>query len=85
MTYVVSRRDFVAALLASSSLAGAAPNIAAAGDDPPGDIERIEHLGPYFDQCSLPGERRRDGVVPRHATCIQVARARWLVLYSTHA
>src|SRR5262249_5507093 len=48
----------------------------------PGDIEKIEHLGMYLGDCSLPGDSRADGVVPRHATCVQVARDRWLVLYS---
>jgi hypothetical protein len=51
---------------------------------PAGDIERIEHLGPYISSCSLPGETKADGISPRHANCIQVAASRWLVLYSTH-
>ncbi len=51
---------------------------------PAGDIESLEHLGEFIRECTLPGETRRDDVVPRHANCIQVARARWLVIYSTH-
>lgn len=50
----------------------------------PGDIEKIEHLGLLFDQCTLPGETRADGVVPRHANALQLSRDRWLVVYSTH-
>lgn len=49
-----------------------------------GNIEKIEHLGVYLGDCTLPGDTKVDGVVPRHATCIQVARDRWMVLYSTH-
>jgi len=50
----------------------------------PGDIEKVEHLGRLFDQCTLPGETRADGVVPRHANALQLSRDRWLVVYSTH-
>ncbi len=51
---------------------------------PPGDIESIEHLGPLIHACTLPGETRADGVVPRHANGLQLSRDRWLIVYSTH-
>lgn len=44
----------------------------------------LEPLGLLIRECSLPGARRADDVVPRHANCIQVSRSRWLVVYSTH-
>lgn len=63
---------------------GLGQTAAASGTAPAGDIESLEHLGEFIRECTLPGETRRDDVVPRHANCIQVARARWLVIYSTH-
>jgi hypothetical protein len=57
--------------------------LAAADPLPPG-IESIEHLGPFIRECTLPGETRKDDVVPRHANAIQVSKRRWLVVYSTH-
>jgi hypothetical protein len=44
----------------------------------------IEPGGMFIRECDLPGERRRDDVVPRHAVCIQAARERWVVVYTTH-
>ena len=44
----------------------------------------IEVHGLFIDQCTLPGETRKDDVVLRAATEIQVAANRWLVLYNTH-
>ncbi|MFM8471673.1 MAG: hypothetical protein ACKODH_17205, partial [Limisphaerales bacterium] len=48
------------------------------------NVASLEPLGFLIRECSLPGERRADDVVPRHANCIQVSRSRWLVVYSTH-
>ena len=44
----------------------------------------IEPAGMLVRECTLPGERRRDDVVPRQAVCIQAAKNRWLVVYTTH-
>src|SRR5438128_1451344 len=49
-----------------------------------GPIESIKHQGEFIRECSLPGETRKDDVVPRHANAIQLSRQRWLVVYSTH-
>ena len=49
-----------------------------------GSIESIQQRGQLVRECGLPGESRKDGVVPRHANCIQLSKDRWLVLYSTH-
>ncbi len=43
----------------------------------------LEHGGMFIRECSLPGETRKDDVFPRRATCVQLARARWLVVYGT--
>lgn len=53
----------------------------AAADEPP---FTIEPGGMLVRECDLPGERRRDDVVPRHAVCVQAARQRWVVIYTTH-
>jgi len=49
-----------------------------------GDVESVEHVGQLIRECTLPGETRRDDVVPRHANSIQLSASRWLVIYSTH-
>lgn len=48
-------------------------------------IEHIEHKGVLVHECSLPGERRADGVVPAHPNGIQLSRRRWLLLYATRS
>ncbi len=57
------------------------------GDEGPrqrqGAIESIQHLGVLIRECTLPGERRADDVVPAHANGIQVSRDRWLLVYAT--
>lgn len=58
----------------------AAPDASSAA----GDIATIEHRGCLIEACSLPGETRADGVVPRHANALQLSCDRWLVIYSTH-
>src|SRR5207244_13056432 len=47
-------------------------------------VEWIKNQGEFIRECTLPGETRRDDVVPRHANAIQLSSARWLVIYSTH-
>src|SRR5216684_7600759 len=49
-----------------------------------GTIESIKPQGEFIRECTLPGETRKDDVVPRHANAIQLSRQRWLVIYSTH-
>jgi hypothetical protein len=44
----------------------------------------IEPGGMLIRECTLPGERRHNDVVPRHAVCIQAARERWVIVYTTH-
>jgi hypothetical protein len=44
----------------------------------------LEYRGRFVEECTLPGETRRDDVVPRHANAIQLSAERWLVIYSTH-
>jgi hypothetical protein len=44
----------------------------------------ITPAGMLVRECDLPGERRRDEVVPRHAVCVQAARERWILVYTTH-
>jgi hypothetical protein len=44
----------------------------------------LEYRGRFIEECTLPGETRRDDVVPRHANAIQLSADRWLVIYSTH-
>jgi len=68
-------------LFSALLLAGSAH---AAEPAPTGDIESIEHVGQLIRECTLPGEMRRDDVVPRHANAIQLSQSRWLVIYSTH-
>src|SRR5262245_33456627 len=69
-------RRAAVALLLSAVVAAPVP-----ADEPP---FTIEPGGMLVRECDLPGERRRDDVVPRHAVCVQAARARWLVIYTTH-
>lgn len=81
----LTRREFTRASLAGTALL--LPSGRTAADESPphdGSIESIEHQGMFIRECSLPGETRADGVVPRHANCIQVSRDRWLIVYSTH-
>src|SRR5205809_523704 len=67
-------------------LAGGNPGAAREPRMPPPDtIESIQQQGMLVRECSLQGETRKDGVVPRHANGIQLSRARWLIVYSTHA
>ena len=57
---------------------------AAEAPTPAGDRQvRIEPLGPLVRCCSLPGESAEDGMFPAHPSGIQLARDRFLVLYST--
>lgn len=49
-----------------------------------GEIESIERMGQLVRECSLPGETRKDDIVPRHANAIQLSKNRWLLMYSTH-
>src|ERR1043165_426019 len=44
----------------------------------------IKPVGMFIKDSTLPGETRKDDVVPRHAVCIQVAKMRWLIVYYTH-
>ena len=55
-----------------------------AADALPESIDSVQHIGPLIRECTLPGETHKDDVVPRHANAIQVAKQRWLVVYSTH-
>src|SRR4051812_41485191 len=71
-------------LLGGLALALACCVYAAEPAPPAGDIESIEPLGLLVRECTLPGETRRDDVVPRHANALQLSATRWLVLYSTH-
>src|SRR5437868_4627012 len=52
----------------------------AAADEP----FTLTPAGMLVRECDLPGERRRDEVVPRQAVCVQAARERWVVVYTTH-
>lgn len=52
----------------------------AAADEP----FTIEPGGMLIRECDLPGERRRDDVVPRHAVCVQASQKRWVIVYTTH-
>src|SRR6478752_4175150 len=43
----------------------------------------LEHGGMFIRDSTLPGERRKDDVHPRCAVCVQLARMRWLIVYTT--
>ena len=77
-------RWIVGGLLCLAALPSIEPSAHAEPAAPAGDIASIEHLGEFIHECTLPGETRRDDVVPRHANAIQIGSARWLVVYSTH-
>src|SRR2546430_2031667 len=77
MSPLICRSLFCIAMVARPALA----EVPAAHAD---EIESLQHLGEYIHECTLPGETRHDDVVPRHANAIQLGRARWLVIYSTH-
>ena len=77
-----TRRDFLVVSGAALALTTASLARGAAGEAD--NVESLQPAGEFIHECSLEGERRRDGVVPRHANCIQVSRSRWLVIYSTH-
>jgi len=47
------------------------------------EIESITYKGVLIRECSLPGERRGDDVVPAHPNGIQVSGDRWLLIYAT--
>lgn len=78
----LTRRDFLVASGAGLALTTTKLARGAAGEAD--SVESLQPAGEFIHECSLAGERRRDGVVPRHANGIQVSRARWLVIYSTH-
>src|SRR5262245_48648630 len=44
----------------------------------------LKSMGMFIKESTLPGETRRDDVVPRHAVCLQAAKSRWLIIYTTH-
>src|SRR5262249_55600528 len=69
----------------AAALAAAAVDLPAAGGEerPAGGIERIEHLGMLISECSVPGERRQEDVVPAHPNAIRVSKDRWLLVYAT--
>src|SRR5436305_7937166 len=51
------------------------------------EVDRIVDIKPagmFITDSTLPGETRKDDVVPRHAVCIQAAKQRWLIVYYTH-
>ncbi|HEY7422875.1 MAG TPA: hypothetical protein VH682_01320 [Gemmataceae bacterium] len=48
------------------------------------DAPSVEQAGMLIPDSSLPGERRADDVVPRHACCVQASRRRWIIVYYTH-
>lgn len=45
----------------------------------------IEFKGRLVNECTLPGETRKDDVVARHGNAIQLSADRWLVGYATHS
>src|ERR1051325_9062888 len=53
---------------------------ASAGESTPD----IKPAGMFIKESTLPGETRKDDVVPRHAVCVQLAKTRWLIVYTTH-
>ena len=79
---MITRRHFTKLALGAGLASGAAPTLDAAPDSD--SIESIQHLGEFIRECTLPGETRKDDVVPRHANAIQLSATRWLVIYSTH-
>src|SRR5438045_6927999 len=75
----ISRRQVL-----QSALLAALPGAARADGGPPaGSIAGIEHLGMLISECTVPGERRRDDVVPAHPNGVQASRDRWLLVYAT--
>src|SRR4051812_47763145 len=47
-------------------------------------IAAIKPGGMFIKEASLDGEMRKNDVVPRHAVCLQLAKTRWLIVYTTH-
>lgn len=82
----LTRRQFTAAGigLATEFLARNTSTAQAAQPSDNDSIISIEQKGVLIPECTLPGETRADGVVPRHANALQLSRDRWLVIYSTH-
>lgn len=83
----ITRRAFTASVATALSAGGALPAMLRAEQDRAkleDHIRSIEHQGVLINECSLPGEGRKDDVVPRHGSGIQVSRDRWLILYQTH-
>ncbi len=79
----LTRRQFTSAAVAATALLGSSSELAAIESSLSGSPQ-IEPGGVLIRECSLPGETRADGVVPRHANCLQLSRDRWLIIYSTH-
>lgn len=81
-----TRRQFAAVTLGSAVASASGPRIASAAEPQAraDGVISIKHQGVLIGECTLPGETRASGVVPRHANCIQVRRDRWLIVYSTH-
>jgi hypothetical protein len=46
-------------------------------------LQRIEHLGQFIGECSLPGETTADIVAPAHPNGIQLSQDRFLILNAT--
>lgn len=80
-----SRREFLAGSFAAtmSALVGNRPFGNTAPAKPASLIESIEHKGVLIQECTLPGETRKDDVFPAHPNGIQVSKDRWLLLYAT--
>ena len=57
---------------------------APAAEKTSGSIVSIQHQGMLVRECTLEGETRKDGVVPRDGNGLQLSRDRWLVVYNTH-
>lgn len=72
MTNLISRRGFGAGLAG-----GFMPVLRADG------APVLKRRGVLVRDCPLPGETRKDDVVPAHPNGIPVSRNRWLVLYAT--
>ena len=85
---LLSRRQFHAALLSTCWGAVRVGTAFSAASEtarkPFSGIVSIEHQGVFINECTLPGQTRKDDVVPRQGNCIQVSRDRWLMLYATH-
>jgi hypothetical protein len=79
----LSRRAFTTRLAAGAILTVPGLGVASALPRPEGKVASIEPRGVLIGECSLPGETRKDDVVPAHANGIQVSRDRWLLLYAT--